>query len=886
MLSRFLVLISVLLLSACEAAKEPEALHETEAPVGQLDNNITPQRYRLELTIDPAQPSFSGQTEIDINVAAPTSRLWLHGKDLSISSATITQAGRTVTASWDQVLESGVASLTTESPLARGDATIRIAYSAAFNRAANALYSVQRGEEHYAATQFQPIAARQAFPSFDEPRFKVPFDITILAKPTDVVVTATPETAATPEGDLIRHVFQQTRPLPTYLLAFVVGPYDVVTYDDIPPNTIRSNSIPLRGLAAKGQGPKLEYALQHTAGLLSILEEYFAIPYPYEKIDLIATPAGFGGAMENVGAIIYDEWLLLLEENSAIDQKRAYYVVHAHELAHMWFGNLVTPDWWTDIWLNESFATWASYKAAAAYWPEGGFDKSLQRGALGAMSNDSLANAREIREIVKHNDRISDSFDGITYRKGGGVLGMIENYAGEAAFREGIRHHMRRFPDTVANAPQFMASLAEGAELSEIEPIFASFISQAGVPNLYVEMDCTEQPTLNIKRTRYSPLGSDIDPASGDWQLPVCVSLYEGDARRQSCQLMTEVEQTFELGGSCPDFVFPNANGSGYYHFSFPEAQWQKQINNALALRGDEALSLVSSLDAAFRSGSLSGELYIRALATLINHNEWEVVDNVTGYLEALTDVISVAGQPQLRAGFAAIAAERYAGALAEGPQVLVNRLQRFMLILARDPALRAPLRESAAAYIGFAREADRASVNPGQLETTLSIGVQDLGLDYFEALLTFALAEQDPFIRSSALRALARAEDPAQIARLQATVAEGRLKGTESASIMNRQMARTASKAATFEWLKSDPIALMSLLPETFRSIAAPSFARSLCSPEKVKEWQAILDSNRELFPGYERRMQQVVESNALCAALREQSEAGLLAGLRNLSG
>jgi len=208
------------------------------------------------------------------------------------------------------------------------------------------------------------------------------------------------------------------------------------------------------------------------------------------------------------------------------------------------------------------------------------------------------------------------------------------------------------------------------------------------------------------------------------------------------------------------------------------------------------------------------------------------------------------------------------------------------MLILARDPALRAPLRESAAAYIGFKREADRASVNPGQLETTLSIGVQDLGLDYFEALLAFALIEQDPFVRSSALRALARAEDPAQIARLQATVAGGRLKGTESASIMNRQMARTASKAATFEWLKSDPIALMSLLPETFRSIAAPSFARSLCSPEKVKEWQAILDSNRELFPGYERRMQQVVESNALCAALREQSEAGLLAGLRNLSG
>ena len=886
MSSRLLMLISALLLAACEPASDPVSLVETDAPVGQLGDNVSPQQYRLELTIDPAQPAYSGRTEIDINIAAATKQVWLHGKDLTVTSANITQAGKTLTASWEQVLDSGVASLTTETPLEAGEATINIAYSSEFNRSSNALYSVQRGEEHYAATQFQPIAARQVFPSFDEPRFKVPFDITILAKPGDVVVTTTPETAATPDGDLIRHSFKRTRPLPTYLLAFVVGPYDVVTWDDIPPNDIRSQPIPLRGLAAKGQGPKLDYALKHTAGLLGILEDYFAIPYPYEKIDLIATPAGFGGAMENVGAIIYDEWLLLLDENSAMDQKRAYYVVHAHELAHMWFGNLVTPDWWTDIWLNESFATWASYKAAAAYWPDGGFDKSLQRGALGAMSSDSLANAREIREVITHNDRISDSFDGITYQKGGGVLGMIENYAGEEAFREGIRHHMRRFSDSVANAPQFLESLAEGAELSEIEPIFASFISQPGIPNLQVELSCTDQPTLSVKRTRYSPLGSEIDPASGDWQLPLCVSLYDGDARRQSCQLMTEAEQTFMLDGACPDFVFPNANGSGYYHFTFPEAEWQKQIDNALTLPGNEALSLLSSLDAAFRSGSLPGELYISALAMLVNHDEWEVVDNVTGYLEGLTDVISADGQPLLQSGFGAIAAARYERALSEGPQVLIDRLQRFMLILARDPALRAPLRDNAAAYIGYKREADRSGVNPGQLETTLSIGVQDLGLEYFEALLAFALAEQDPFIRSSALGALARAEDPAQMAQLQATVAAGSLQGTESASIMNRQMVRTASKAATFEWLKSDPVTLMSLLPETFRSIVAPGFARSLCSPEKVNEWQDILDSNQELFPGYERSMQQVVQSNALCAALREQSEAGLLAGLRNLGG
>ncbi|MDA0977905.1 MAG: M1 family aminopeptidase, partial [Proteobacteria bacterium] len=693
-------------------------------------------------------------------------------------------------------------------------------------------------------------------------------------------------TGSTAAGHLIRHTFATTRPLPTYLLAFIVGPYDVVVYDDIPPTAIRERAVPLRGIAAKGQGEQLRYALSHTAGLLERLEDYFGMPYPYRKLDLIATPAGFGGAMENVGAIIYDEWLLLLDENAAIDQRRAFFATHAHELAHMWFGDLVTPDWWTDIWLNESFATWMSYKIAQSYWPAGEFDRSLQRGAIGAMANDSLANAREIREIVSDNDRITDSFDGITYQKGGGILGMIERYAGEENFRQGIRYHLSRYADSTANAPQFMESLALGAELREIEPVFASFIEQAGVPLVSMAVSCEAEPVVKLTQSRYAPLGSGIQPDSGLWQIPVCLKSFKNGSTSESCHLLREPEAVFPINGPCPTLVFPNAGGTGYYRFSVTDADWIALIRDTSMLDGSEALSLLDSLDAAFRAGTLSAERYLQGLSALAAHQDWTVVDSVAGYLEGLDSIFSSEDLPLVRKAYRQIMTKAYERATMDGPDILLERLQRFMLIVAAEPALRAPLAEKAAIYIGFDGPADTTVVTPGQLETVLSIGVQDLGEPYFDQLLEMAIRSNDPAFRADAIGALARVEDPVLIAKLQAAIAAGQFRGTENSSVMARQMVRTASSDLTYTWLKSNPAELLRLLPETFRPTIAPWLANSLCSREKVAEWQQILELHRELIPGYERSMQQVVENNQLCTALRDHSRLALLSGLTNAGG
>lgn len=473
----------------------PGARDVSDVPVARLGGTVEPVRYGIELRIDPSAERFSGVTTIDVVVQEPLDSFWLHGKDLDVSEVYLTDGdSQRVAANYEERHPSGVALVSLERPIAAGPATLHFTHSAAFNKGANALYKVVRGQDAYAATQFQAIAARQVFPGFDEPGFKVPFDLAVIAPPDDVVITTTPETSnATTEDGFVRHEFATTRPLPTYLLAFAVGPYDLVDYGSIPPNAVRKRALPLRAIAAKGLGDRLEYALKHTDGLLTELEEYFGIPYPYQKLDLIAAPESFGGAMENVGAILYDEFLLLMDEESPLFQRRLYTAVHSHELAHMWFGNLVTPTWWNDIWLNESFASWVQYKAAQRYWPEGEFDRELLAGALGAMANDSLASAREIREPIDHNDKIDSAFDGITYQKGAGVLAMLERYVGEEQFKAGVREHMQRHSDGTATAEDFIASLAEGTERVEIEAAFKSFIAQPGVPLLSVQLVCEDE---------------------------------------------------------------------------------------------------------------------------------------------------------------------------------------------------------------------------------------------------------------------------------------------------------------------------------------------------------------------------------------------------------
>lgn len=468
----------------------PEQALEPEIPTGQLPRFVVPTHYDLHLTIDPRASGFSGEVSIDLEFQQSRRLFWLHGNALQVDEINLeTSEGNRIKAQYRQVESTGVAEIVLEQAFGPGQAQLKIKYHSDYNLALEGLYKVEEGGADYAFTQFEAISARLAFPGFDEPSFKVPFDVSLTVPSAQTAIANTPAEQEHDNADGTKTMrFATSKPIPTYLVAFAVGPFDVVEGDGIPPSQLRKRAIPLRGIAVRGKGKQFQYALENTASIVEALESYFGIPYPYAKLDLIAVPDFNAGAMENVGAITYREVLLLMDEQATPQQMRAYKSVHSHELAHQWFGNLVTPVWWDDIWLNEAFATWMGHVALDIRDPKDQFRRDLLARSARAMKQDSLASARQIRQPILSSHDIASAFDGITYSKGGGVLSMFERYLGYEAFRAGINDYLATRSWGNATADDFIAAIssqAPGGQAENIAAAFQSFLQQpaAGIRN-------------------------------------------------------------------------------------------------------------------------------------------------------------------------------------------------------------------------------------------------------------------------------------------------------------------------------------------------------------------------------------------------------------------
>ena len=507
-LSIMLLLFSPVLLAVKVIASE-------QVPTGQLPENVEPTHYQLTLKIDPEQKRFSGQTSINLKIKEATSHFYLNGKELTINSVVLKNShGKTFKATVKDTSVEGVMKVTADKKLSAGNYIITFDYNAPFNENLEGLHRVKDGDQYYAFTQMESISARLAFPSFDEPRFKTTFDIEFIIPEKLKAISNTPEAETKELADGWKKVtFVTSKPLPTYLVAFFVGDFDVVEMPDMPATSLRKVAIPLRGIAAKGKGKKLAYALSQTQTVVEALEEYFQVPYPYRKLDVLAVPDFAAGAMENAGAITYREQLLLLDEKSSINQKRNSISVQAHELAHQWFGNLVTPVWWNDIWLNEAFATWMAATVLERQFPGEQWQRQQIRSSKNAMNSDSIPSARKIRNPIKSNSDIITAFDGITYQKGSGVLFMVENFMGEENFRKGVQKYMNKYAWGNTTAIDFFETIASVLEPKKAEAVvksFRNFVEQAGVPILNIVQSCqNDKAVLTVEQQRYKPLGTE-----------------------------------------------------------------------------------------------------------------------------------------------------------------------------------------------------------------------------------------------------------------------------------------------------------------------------------------------------------------------------------------
>jgi alanyl aminopeptidase len=871
-------------LLACAAAR-PLAGREEAPPLLQLPEDVRPLRYALAVELVPSRDRFRGEVAIEVELSVARRVLWLHARDLHVTSAEVeTPDGGRTPARLDQVTSEGVARLALASPLGPGRATLRFAWDGAWGDTALAgLYRSRGGQDAYVVTQFEAIAARRAFPCFDEPRFKTPFEITLTVAATDTAVSNAPVASQDPlDGGLKRVRFAPTRPLPTYLVFLGTGPFDVVS-TTIPPNEVRATPLALRGLAPRGRGKDLAFGLQVGSDALVALERWFGSPYPYEKLDLVAASSFAWGGMENAGAILLKDRLLLFEEGRSDEGLRGgIATVLAHEISHQWFGDSVTLPWWTDTWLNESFAELLGSRIASQLGPQWGVELDQQRAVEWAMRTDALSSARAIRQPLERTEEIGDLFDELTYDKGEAVLRSFARWMGEDRFQAGLRRYVAAHAYGIGSTEDLLASLSEAAGRDLATP-FRSFIDQPGVPLVAARVRCGGGgATVALSQGRYRPRGSSAPGAA--WQVPVCIRYGVDGPARERCMLVPPGGATLELGAACPAWVFPDAGGTGYYRWTLaPEDLARLRAAGPGVLSAAERLSLARAVRAAQRAGALPFAEAMDTLAMLARDPDDAVagagMDAISelrrtwfrdGGREPLERAARALYRPVVRGGslFEAAAGET------EEQRRLRVRAVEFLAVVARDPEVRAEAARRGRAFAGLAEgEFQPAAVSPDLAAVALEVAVEDGGADLYAALLARLGTTSDGAQRHRILQALApRAgwDGPDALWRDPRVLPGERLyllAFTERPDIQRH----------AFQALRRELDQAISLVPSAEIGLL-PEAAAEVCDAAGLEEARFLLEPAAARHPEMRMTVANVLEGIRLCLA--ERAADGAAAG------
>lgn len=559
-----------------------------EPPALRLPDIATPTRYDVDLTLDPNEKSFTGTIRISLDVKKETGVIWLHAEGIRVKKATMTIGGQ------ERAVEVTTAppflGILPQAPLAQGEpAVLRIDYEAAIDtERPQGVYSAPEGKdnkERYLYTIFEPLEARRAFPCFDEPSYKVPWKMT-LRVPKGMSGFSNAEIVKdSEEGGMRKLEMADTPPLPSYLVAFMAGPFDVVDA-----GTVGNDKKKLRFIVPRGRGAETRYATEVTPKLIFELEKYLGINYPYSKLDIAVVPR-YEGTMEHPGLVALGQPLTLIEPGAEpLARKRSYATIGAHELAHIWFGDLVTMKWWDDTWLNESFAQWMDAKVTDAVEPSWGVLQSERLGrSATAMQADSEAAAKRMRQPVVKVEDIYNAFDaGLTYAKGASVITMLEHAAGPGKWQSAVQRYLTKHAWGSTSADDFIAVLSEDLGKDAAQS-FESFLNQPGVPLVTVRTSCGAAGNkLVLSQKRFSPVGADLP--KGVWSVPVCVRYGAGAESGRTCAFISSETKEVAISDvkTCPAWVVPNEDGAGYYVSAYTDAS----LDTLMGKRKPEILSI------------------------------------------------------------------------------------------------------------------------------------------------------------------------------------------------------------------------------------------------------------------------------------------------------
>ena len=608
----------------------------------RLSKDILPSRYDLRFDLDLDKWMSKGWERIALKTAQPTREIVLHAVDLDIKKATLDGSSALEGQRTEQEAQAVVLRFAKEIPA--GEHTLEIEWTGGIRESLRGLYRSVRGEERYAATQFEAADARRAFPSFDEPEFKAIFALELTYPAGNTAIANMPPTKTEEIGEnRARTTFRETPVrISSYLVAFTVGPYEST------PEVITPSKIPVRVWLPPGLASQAIYARDAHVRSVDWLQEYTAIPYPFIKVDAIGIPDFEAGAMENPGAITYRTRLLAADAtNASITTMKGIFSTAAHELTHMWWGDLVTMRWWTDLWLNESFASFVGEKCTAALNPDWRYWRDFVADNTSAFNLDALASTHPISIEAKNAEEASERFDAITYNKGAAVLRMIEGYLGEETFREGVRIYLRRHRENNASADDFWKALDE-ASGQDVTTIMNTWIKESGHPIVSAAVrSISGGLELDLSQTRYY---SDRDAAASSerWPVPLVLKYGTADGVREQRVLLRDERTTVRLPGA--QWIFPNAGGRGFYRWQLDDSGDRLLDGGVRELGAEERLSLIDNAWALTRTGRASLASFLRRLDSLSGEDDRAVISAIS---DSLSWIASYAVREKTEAPFA-----------------------------------------------------------------------------------------------------------------------------------------------------------------------------------------------------------------------------------------
>ena len=862
------------------------------SPAQRLPDNAIPDSYDLKFEPDLAAATFSGEETIHVRLQKAATSVVLNSAEIEIKEASIASGDFKQAAFFKTDDKSETATITVPGMVPAGPAEIHIRFTGILNDKLRGFYLSQTARRRYAVTQFEATDARRAFPCFDEPAYKAVFRISLIVDKGDTAISNGKIVTDNPGPASGKHTiqFSDSPKMSTYLVAMMVGDFACLEG--------AADGIPIRVCAVPEKKDLLSFALLSAENNLKFYDSYYATKYPFHKLDVIAFPDFAAGAMENAAAITYRETLLTIDDkNASVDSHQAVVGVLAHEMAHMWFGDLVTMKWWNDIWLNEGFATWMASKPSESWKPEWHAETGEIQQTVGALGNDSITSVRPIRSKAETPAEIQALFDGIAYAKTASVLRMVEAYVGPEVFRNGVNAYLEKHAYSNTSAEDFWNQMAATSE-KPVDQIMSGFTQQPGAPLITVKSSCSTKVVrksmfgkkeahsteVTLSQQRYFGDASKLDAGSQEiWQIPV--HLRPAGAKDGTYVLLAGRQQTFDLPG-CSPWVYANAGGRGYYYSEYDAATLGKMSAELeTSFSPEERVHFLADAWGMVRVGHLNVADYLGMLEKVQGERTRAVVGEMTGHFAGLHDYfVASADRPALEKWIrdflhpmANELGETPAAGESDDRRALRSDIFGILTTYGRDPQLIAKARALVEQYMR-----DPGSVDAGLAGNALNVaalmGDADLYERYLQRLKT-AKTPEEYYNYFYALGSFPSAE----LAKRTYDFALSSEVKNQDLGVLFGPLGNPDTQAAAWELFKSHYDAIMSKAGEAMGSGFAGA-AGAFCD-EKLRDDSQDFFASKNL-PGVERVLQNAKDAVNLCIQIRSLQQANLAAFLRKNSG